>query len=215
VIEVKKMRINKALWIVIVSAVMIPLLLNGCGSSRQARFYTLSSVQSPPAAGKQTTLSDAVTVGIGPIEIPHYLERPQVVTRTSQNELAVSDFDRWGGPLRPDVSRVVLENLSIMLASNQVSVVPWTQGGILHYRVAVDVTRFDATPGKEVWLKAKWTIFGQDGKTPAMVRESNIIEPVGGRDASNIVAAMSQALGKLSQDMANGITAVLSAKPKG
>ena len=209
------MRRNKVLWIVVVSAVMVTLFLNGCGSSRQARFYTLSSVQSPPAAGKQTTLSDAITVGIGPIEIPHYLDRPQVVTRTSQNELVVSDFDRWGGPLRPDVARVVLENLSTMLAPNQVSVVPWTQGGILHYRVAVDVIRFDATPGKEVWLKAKWTIFGQDGKTPAMVRESDIREAVSSRDAANIVAAMSQALGKLSQEMANGIASVLSAKPKG
>ena len=209
------MRRNRLGWIVVASTLMVALFLNGCGSSRQARFYTLNSVQSPPAAGKQTTLSDAVTVGIGPIEIPHYLDRPQVVTRTSQNELIVSDFDRWGGPLKPDVARVVLENLSALLASNQASVVPWTQGGILHYRVAVDVTRFDATPGKEVWLKAKWTIFGQDGKTVAMVRESNIIEPVSGRDATNTVAAMSQALGKLSQDMANGIASVLSAKPKG
>lgn len=210
------MRRNRLFWIVVVSAVIVPLFLNGCGSSRQARFYTLSSVQSPLAAGKQISLPDgAVTVGIGPIEIPQYLDRPQVVTRTSQNEIAVSDFDRWGGPLRPDVTRVVLENLSVMLASNQVSVVPWTQGGTLHYRVAVDVIRFDATPEKEVWLKAKWTVFAQDGKTVAMVRESNIREPVGSRDAAVVVAAMSKALGSLSQEMANGIASVLSAKPKG
>jgi hypothetical protein len=48
-----------------------------------------------------------------------------------------------------------------------------------------------------------------------MVRESNIREPLGSKDVSNIVAAMSQAVGKLSQEMASGIASVLSAKPKG
>jgi uncharacterized lipoprotein YmbA len=210
------MRRSRLFWIVVVSAVMVPLFLNGCGSSRQARFYTLASIQSPPAAVKQTSVAEGpITVGIGPVEIPDYLDRPQVVIRTAENEIIVSEYDRWGGPLRRDITRVVLEDLSVLLASNQVSVVPWTHGGILHCRAALDVIRFDTTPGKEVWLRAKWTVFGQDGKTVAMVRESNIREPLSSKDVSTIVAAMSQAVGKLSQEMASGIASVLSAKPKG
>jgi uncharacterized lipoprotein YmbA len=213
---VKKMRRNRLFWILVVSAVMVPLFLSACGTSRQARFYTLNSVQSLPATGKQTSVAEGpVRVGVGPIEIPDYLDRPQVVMRASENEITVSEFDRWGGPLRRDIPRVVLEDLSVLLAPSQVSVVPWTHGGILNCRVAVDVIRFDTTPGKEVWLRAKWTVFGQDGKTVAMVRESNIREPLGSKDVSNIVAAMSQAVGKLSQEMASGIASVLSAKPKG
>jgi uncharacterized lipoprotein YmbA len=210
------MRRDRFFWIVVMGMLMVPLFLSGCGSSRPAKFYTLSPVQPTVSTGKHTSLSDgAVTVGIGPVEIPDYLDRPQVVTRTAQNELAVSEFDRWGGSLRPDITRVVMENLSVLLTSNQVSVVPWTRGGILHYRVALDVNRFDATPGGEVRLKAKWTIFGQDGKTVSMVRESDIREPVNGRDVATMVAAMSRALDSLSKDMSDGLTSVLSAKPRG
>ena len=117
--------------------------------------------------------------------------------------------------MKPDVARVLLENLSALSPAGQVNVVPWTRGGLLHYRVALDVTRFDIMPeGGNVWLKAQWTIFGQDGKTVAMARESNIREPMSGRDVATMVAAMSQALGTLCQDMADGLTSVLSAKPR-
>ena len=139
-----------------VSAVMLSFFLSGCGSSRPAKFYTLHPVKSIPAAAKQTVLSDPpVTVGIGPIEIPDYLDRPQIVTRTAQNELAQAEFERWAGSLKTDIARVLVENLSVLLPPDQVSVVPWTRGGPLQYRVAVDVTRFDVTPGENVWLKAR------------------------------------------------------------
>jgi uncharacterized protein len=207
------MRRDRLFWIVVVSAVMTLLFLNGCGTSRPAKFYTLTPVQPPPAAGKQTSVPEgAVRVGVGPVEIPDYLNRPQVVTRVSQNELTLSEFHRWGGSIGTDITRVLLENLSVLLASKQVSVVPWTQGGTLRSRVAVDISRFDVTAEGEVWLKAKWTVFGQDGKTMAMVRESNIRQPASGRETATLVAAMSQALGNLSKDIADGLTSVLSVK---
>ena len=207
------MRRDRLLWIVVLSFVVFALCLGGCGSSRPAKFYILSPVKAPPVASKQATVSEpTVTVGIGPVEIPDYVDRPQIVTRTAQNGLDVAQFDRWGGGLKPDVARVLVENLSALLPADQVAVVPWKRGVSLQHRVAVDVTRFDATPGESVWLKAQWTIFGQDGKTVGMARESNIREPVAGRDYATLVAAMSKALGSLSQDMADGLKMVLSGK---
>jgi uncharacterized protein len=208
------MRRDRLLWILVASAVMA-LLLTGCGSSRPAKFYTLNAVQPGSVTAGQTSQSTGrLTVGLGPVEIPDYIDRPQIVTRTLQNELTVAEYSRWGGSLRPDVVRVVLENLSRLMAPKQVSVVPWTRGGPLQYRVALDVARFDATPGREVWLNAQWTIFSQDGKV-AMASESNIREPLNGSDIGGIVTAMSQALGGLTKDMADGLTAVISAKPEG
>jgi uncharacterized lipoprotein YmbA len=211
------MKRERLVWIVVMGALMAFLILNGCGGSRPAKFYILNSVNAPGGEGKQAAPSavPAVTVGVGPVEIPDYVDRPSIVTRTSQNGLEVAQFDRWGGGLKLDVERVLVENLSALLPADQVAVVSWKRGVALQHRVAVDVTRFDATPGDSVWLKAQWAIFGQDGKTVAVAREANIREPVGGRDYATVVAAMSRALGKLSQEMANGLTSVLSLKPKG
>ena len=202
--------------IALLSVVMVSLLIGGCGSSRPAKFYILHPVNSPGAAGKQATLSTpAVTVGVGPVEIPDYVDRPQIVTRTAQNELDVNVFHRWAGGLKPDVTRVLTENLSALLPADQVAVVPWRRSVPLQHRVTVDVTRFDATPGDSVWLKAQWTIYGQDGKTVAMARETNVKEPVNGRDYTSIVEAMSRALGSLSKDIAAGLSSTLSLKPRG
>jgi len=212
----KKDRLFRIAVLSVVSVVMVSLFLGGCGSSRQAKYYILSPVNLPGAAGKQAApTAPTVTVGIGPVEIPDYMDRQQIVTRTAQNGLDMAQFDRWGGGLKPDVARVLVENLSALLPADQVAVVPWRRGVPLQRRVTVDVTRFDATPGDSVWLKAQWTIFGEDGKTVAMARETNVKEPVGGRDYATIVAAMSRTLGTLSQDIAAGLTSVLSLKPKG
>jgi uncharacterized protein len=207
------MRRYVVFWSVLLGAVMFALSLSGCGSSRPAKFYLLTPVNPPGGAGKQAALPEpTVNVGIGPVDIPDYLDRPQIVTRTAQNEFQVAEFDRWGGALKPDIARVMTENLCALLPAGQVAVVSWRRGGTLQYRVAVDVTRFDAMPGDSVWLKAQWTIFGQDGKTVLMTRESNVKEAVSGRDAGAVVAAMSRALGSMSQEVAGGLKTVLSGK---
>jgi len=203
------MRRERLFWIGVVSTVMLALLLCGCGSSRPAKFYTLTPVQSMSTPGKQTAVSgQKTTVGVGPLEIPDYVDRPQIVTRTAQNELDVAQFDRWGGSLKPDVARVLMEHLSTLLSPDQISVAQWTRSGSFQYRVALDITRFDVTPGQNVWLKAQWTIFGRDGKA-VLARESNITEPVAGRDYTTMVSAMSRALGSLSRDVADNLRSVL------
>src|SRR5262249_23921679 len=76
---------------------VISLLLAGCfGASRPARFYTLDPVQVRDSPGSTST--DAV-LAVGPIDLPDYVDRPQIVTRTGSNELVIAEFDRWGGSL--------------------------------------------------------------------------------------------------------------------
>ncbi len=210
------MKNQGSFWIV-VSAVVVCSYITGCGSSRPAKYYSLYSVESTPTAssGSLGSQDQYLTVGIGPIEIPDYMDRPQVVTRMSQHEFAVNEYERWAGSFETDVRRVVMENLSLLLAEKQVYLVPWAQGGIQNYRLSLDVARFDAVSGGEVFLSAKWTIYNQDGRTVAMRRLSNIKKPLNGRDVTTTVTAMSQALGSLCQDMANGLTSVLSERNKG
>jgi len=206
------MRKDRLFWMLMVSAVIFSFALSGCGSSRPAKVYILSAAQPPATAAKGVIPSaPPATVGVGPIQIPDYLDRPQIVTRTAQHELVVAQFDRWGGSLRHDITRVLLENLSALLPSDRASVVPWIRGGVLQYRVAVEVIRFDVTPGENVWLRAQWTIFGQDGAV-LLFQESNLKEPLSGRDYPSMVAAMSQALGSLSKEIANRLTSALSGK---
>jgi uncharacterized protein len=207
------MKRERLIRCVVVGALTIPLFLGGCGSSRFSKFYTLNPVKSAGTGGKQIPPSDtAVTLGIGPIEIPDYLDRPQIVTRTVQNEIDMAEFDRWAGSLKSDMTRVLVENFSVLLPAEKISVVPWNYGGPFRYRLALSVSRFDATPGENVWLKARWTIFDLEGKKVILSHESNLSEPLSGRDYAAVVAAMSRVLGSVSQDIANALKSILSIK---
>jgi hypothetical protein len=196
--------------IAILSIGIISFLVAGCGSSAPSRFYTLSSLKSAepiqPPAGENIK----AIVRMGPVDIPDYLDRPQIVTRTSQNELYFAEFDRWGGSLRNDVSRVLIENLSSILAAGHVTVVPWKQYAPGAYRVPLTISRLDVTPGGNLYLKAQWSIIDKDGKTMTAFRETNISKPVNGTGYNVVVIAISDALTDLSQEIAASIKSTVA-----
>jgi uncharacterized lipoprotein YmbA len=102
------------------------LITVGCGTTDPARFYTLSPLAIPGTEAEAA--GQGVAIGVGPIKLPEHLDRPQIVTRTSRNELKLAEFDRWAGSLADDFSRVLAENLSILLSTDRVSVYPVSMG---------------------------------------------------------------------------------------
>ena len=183
-------------------------LFSGCASSKPSRFYALNAIEAMQDLQKKVVAEQQVVIGLDTAEIPDYLDRPQIVIKNNRNELHISEFDRWAGPLRDDVGRVLLENLSALLSDTPVAVISETWGVPLDYRLAVNITRFDVAAEEDVELKAQWTLVGKD-KQEIIVRESSIRERIEGKGYSAVVSAMSRSLGKLSQDIAEEIKSVL------
>lgn len=104
--------------------------MGGCASSKQARFYTLSPMSAPGDLPKRVPAEQRMAVAIGPVAIPDYLNRPQIVSRSGPRELKLAEFERWAGSLEEDISRVVAENLSVLLAPDNVTVLRWGGGRI-------------------------------------------------------------------------------------
>ncbi len=185
------------------------VVISGCASSQPARFYQLSSLSGQTLATRDGSPQGSMIVTIGPLRIPDYLDRPQIMIRSGQNELRLSEFDRWAGSLDNDVVRVLVENISSLLPPERFFVTRWTP--LLEsqlpasYRVEVLIERFDGSLGGMVFLKAHWVIFGQD-KRLLHKKESNISEQVHGSSYGELVQSMSRALGRLSRDISDGIT---------
>lgn len=70
------------------------LALTGCADSQPTRFYTLSPLAAALGSTPPTLLPD-VTVGVGPVTLPPYLDRPQLVTRAGGNRVVLAEFDSW------------------------------------------------------------------------------------------------------------------------
>src|SRR3954471_156925 len=76
-----------------------------------SRFFALTSLpRTGPRTNEDSSLANAPFLGIGPIKIPGYLDREQLVTRISQNRFAIAENDRWAEPLEENFARVLSEN---------------------------------------------------------------------------------------------------------
>ena len=183
-------------------------VLDACSLGRQSsptRLYVLTALAPPGGtpAGKSAT---GVAVGVGPVELPQYVNRPQIVTGESGNELQQAGFDQWAEPLETNFTRVMAENLSQLLATERVAVFPWKGPVPLDYQVVVEATHFLGTPGGTASLVALWRVLGKEGRETLVSRQSSFTETTGSSDYTALAAAMSRTVAALSRDIATTIT---------
>jgi uncharacterized protein len=190
-----------------VSLVASLLGLGACAGT-PSRFYllnTLSASETVPA----TAAAQGPVIGVGPITLPKYLDRPQIVTRVGRNQLALGEFDRWAEPLQDNVLRVLAENLVHLIPTDQILLHPWPRSVTLDYQVSMEVLQFDGWLGGESTLLARWSIL--DGAEHELFnRMVHLHAPTGGQDYDALVVAMNQMLETLSRDIATGIQRLAS-----
>jgi uncharacterized lipoprotein YmbA len=176
----------------------------GCARTPQARFYIL---QPQPSAIDQSQPSVSINdmiIGVGPVELPEYLDRPQMVTRISSSELHLSEFNRWVESLEKNFSNVLAENLSVLLSTDKVLVYPWIGSIEVKRQVRVNVLQFDSLPGEKVLLKVLWGLRDEDGKYLSSIKKSSFSTPAG-KGYPEMVEAMNRVLGDFSREVAKEI----------
>ena len=185
--------------------VFIALVAAACSQSQPSNFYTLSSLERPD--GVQAA-AQGPAIGVGPITLPKYLDRPQIVTRSSPNKVELAEFEKWAESLDNIFSRTLADNLGVLLKTDQVVVLPRRRTVPLDYKVEVDVTRFDTTTSGQTRLTARWSLFAKDDREPAVIRETTIATLTEApEDFEAIVASMSRAVENLSREIARTIQA--------
>ncbi len=189
------------LWVVIVFCILW-VVLSGCTSSPNPRFYLLSSLAASSPEMKPSTEERCLSIGIGPISIPYYLDRPQIVTRGASNEFTLAEFDRWGEPVGENLKRTLSENLSNLLCTKTIVFFPWRGGIPIDYRIEMEVLRLDGSLGGNVSLDAWWMVSSGDGKKILASKKSTLSEAVGGQNYRSLVDAHSRVLGALSREIA-------------
>jgi uncharacterized lipoprotein YmbA len=173
----------------------------------RSKFFILTplSAGAGPTAKQTSTGPDApLTIGVGPIEFPDYLRRLAIVTRTAPNRIELSDERRWGEPLDRNFTRVLTENLTILLNTQQIEKYPWSLSTKVDYRIEIDVQRFETTSDGQSQLVARWIIHdGHDGKI-LYASETTAGAPVGPEETGASLA-LSSDLASLSKEIASRV----------
>jgi uncharacterized lipoprotein YmbA len=186
-------------------------LCAGCiGHSAPPRFYVLTDVSRSTVAAPSAEPGRGAAVGVGPVALPGYLDRIQIVTRRGA-QLEVAELDRWGEPLSEGVPRAIAAHLAALLQTDRIVVYPWPGARTIEHQVVIDVTRFDGAPGSDVLLEARWRVLGHDRKE-LVLRYSAVREATGESGYLPLVAAMSRSVGALSREIADSVK-MLRAQP--
>jgi len=188
------------------------LNLWGCANTQPTHFYLLRAIASSTSSVMVETKKSGVSLGLGPISFPKYLDRPHIVTRISSHEIDLAEFHKWAEPLKDNVANVLQENLSVLLSTDRIVPYPWNRLNLPDYKLSLDVIQLDGKKHQEAVLKVRWTLVENKGKSVLQKKTSQFSEILRGPEYEDLVEAMSRMLASFSQEIADAINAYSPAK---
>lgn len=176
-------------------------LLAGCAPAAPVHYYQLTALEAA-ASGTAATEAGRIVIGIGPVRLPEYLERPKIVTRVTPNRLQLSESHRWAEPLGDNISRVLGENLSNLLGTDRILLHPWPSSRTVDYQLLVEVLHFENESDGAARLVVRWSVKGADGGIVLPERRSTYRAPAARQDQEGLVVALNEALGSFCREIA-------------
>jgi uncharacterized lipoprotein YmbA len=182
-------------------AVGVTFAASSCGLLSTPRpaptdFYVLTGVGTAPTAAAERRLS----LGIGPIEFPSYLNRPEMVSRVAENQLSFDEFHRWGEPFKDNFTHVLATDLDNQLSLARVTFYPWYNTTPMDFAVSLSVLRFEPQPSGDLLLRARWIV--TNGRDPTILANHEFVAQHPGGTPEENAAGLSQLVAQLADEIA-------------
>jgi uncharacterized protein len=180
----------------------LALSLTACGSSPRNNYYLLT------ATGPQGASGQTPALGIGPVEIPEYLNRNGLVYSRQGNQLQISSQERWAEPLEDGISRVLGMNLASLLNTQNLRYFPWNPQRAPDYGIKINVLTLDAND-RQATLVAEWLLYRPDTTATISRRISKLQQdlPSGKLEPAQLAPTYSNLLYQLSEIIAAAVSA--------
>lgn len=138
------------------------LMLTACegivGSSTPTEFYRLTSVDLKAKSFVQILGSD-VSIGVGPITIPGYADRSQIVSAGAGGRLIVDDLHHWAEPIQGNIERVLVADIASLLSPRQVFHFPTNfMPAAESLQIEIVISEMVRMADGRVQLSASWNI---------------------------------------------------------
>lgn len=174
----------------------------GCGHSPPVRYITLNA---------ETVTTPLTTTQVQPVQltavhIPAELDRLNVVTQISANQLVIHDTDRWGAPLGQMMRRTLAQDLLTRLPAGSF-VLPDAPAPPNTRTLVVTVLSWDADAKGTLTLQVAWTLLSGQPSQAVLTQQVTLTSVIANGDAASQAAAMSHLLGQLADRIAISIIA--------
>lgn len=197
------MNINTAgLTLIYLCTVMVA----GCFRDTPIKFYLLNAELSAPAKQNQTpALSPEPIIGLGPIHIPEYLNRQQMIVGISEYEYRLDENHRWAERLDQNIGRVLEQSLSTQIPY-QIVRHPWPLRQRIDFQASVDILKLHLDNNGYSRMSAHWVIKNREKTFSTKIYECKL--PVPKDDFDTLVKLQSECVGKLSHEIADALIRV-------
>ncbi|BBL59175.1 PqiC family protein [Methylomonas koyamae] len=181
--------------------------LAACGSA-PLQFYMLAA-DNPPLVESGPALPAGTVIGLGPIRLPAYLDRPQLVTALSEHQYRLDERNRWAERLDENIARTLSQALAGRLGVEQVVRYPWPARQRLDYQLSFDILQLHQTAAGRSVLSAQWQL--KQGERSLAGKRFECSEAAAD-SADAIVAAQSACLSRFAAELAGAVRAAATAR---
>jgi uncharacterized lipoprotein YmbA len=181
----------------------------GCGllSPRDdtTQYAVLASVDELPgeAAPGAAGTNSSLRVGLGPVTLPEYARRPEIVSRVEGTRIVLSATERWAEPLDQAVLRVLAIDLQRAMGAGRVVSYPWYECDKPGVEVEIAFSRCERDETGKVVVAARWSVRGLEGGAAPIEKESRIVRETTGPGGASTALALSQGLAELCREIAS------------
>jgi uncharacterized lipoprotein YmbA len=173
------------------------LVLAGCAQSGK-KYYVLTS-SGPPVAG------GGMGMGVGPVVLAEYIDRPNLVIQQAPNELGVAEDHRWAGDLSASIARVTGANLGRLMKTGNIQTYPWQRDDEIRYQVTLEIRQLHGGADGYALIEAVWKAYALPERRLKAARTFVDREPLEKDGYPAMVAAQSRLLGRLAENIAEGL----------
>lgn len=190
--------LGKAAWLL-----MIGFMLAGCGVGPQRTIYVLGDPPAPTAFVASEVGLPIVLVKS--VELPDYLDSTDLQERHG-DEVVASRTGIWGERLSVGITRALAGSLATRLPRMAMTVTSSIERPAL--QVLVNLDEFEPRVEGPVLLVGRWNVTDGTAQKVMISERISLAEPVVGKGDAATVAAMTRAIDRLADHIAEGITAV-------
>ena len=176
---------------------LLALLLAGCAGPGKT-YYVLTATGAVPTGG-------GIGIGVGPVTLAEYLDRPNLVTQEAPNQLGVASDHRWAGDLAENITRVTAADLGRAFRTGNVRTYPWQSDSEIRYQVTLDVRQLHSGTDGYAVCEIGWRAYSLPDRHLKASRTFTDREALESDGYNSSVAAQSRLIGRLAEAVASSL----------
>ncbi len=195
-------------WFIV--CMIFVLFLNGCVSvsnSPNPRFYTLYTPDKEKNI-QELNVPANIIIGIGPVRIPEYLNRPQIVTNNKDKTIFFDEFNRWAESLDFALARLINNDLTLIIPKTSLQMFPWDLTIAVKYQVIVDIVQLENNLNHDLLFVAQWSIIDLEKKRALFTKRSEFRQDIYPHNYYGLTEALSEVVMSLSAEIAQELASL-------